>query len=383
MKPDGVEHRIPPRPVHRRDLFRFRTGTRPGTTTAPAAMPQAPTSSIGATDPGSPGGIINASRALMGSYFEVRVGSGVPGAIDLATRALDVVEELETCLTVYDDASEVSQVNATAHLGPVRVSAGLFAVLTRALEVGRASGGTYDVTAGALSLAWGFTRGPKRVPPPEVLAEARARTGAHLVELDAASQTVRFGRPGVVLNFGSIGKGYAVDRAVDLIRRHWWPTSTLIHGGRSSLYALGSPPDDFGGRWAVALRDPDHPDDALGTIHLRNRGMATSGAAFQRFEAVGRTFGHIIDPRTGEPPTSGPSSVTVLAPTAAEADALSTAFYLLGIAGAAPLLLARPDVGAIFVERADSAGLARVVPINLTTADYTVGSGPRSGPGRT
>ena len=375
MKPDGVEHRLPPRPVHRRDLFRLRTGSPPRAITTPAAMPPTPTSALQASTPDAPGAIINASRSLMGSYFEVRVGSKVPGAIDLATRALDVVEELEACLTVYDDASEVSQLNRTAHLGPVRVSTDLFAVLSRALEVGSASGGAYDATAGALSLAWGFTRGPKRVPDPATLADARDRTGAHLVELDSAARTVRFRKPGLVLNFGSIGKGYAVDRAVDVIRRHWWPTTTLIHGGRSSLYALGSPPDDFGGRWAVALRDPDHPDDSLGTVHLRNRGMATSGAAFQRFEAAGRMFGHIIDPRTGEPPTSGPSSVTVLAPTAAEADALSTAFFLLGVAGSASILASRPDVGAIFVERAGADDLARIVPINVSTAEYTPGPG--------
>ena len=89
---------------------------------------------------------------------------------------------------------------------------------------------------------------------------------------------------------------------MDVIRAHWWPTTALIHGGRSSLYALGSPPDDFGGRWQVALRDPFYPDVPLGTIHLRNRGMGTSGSSFQRFEAGGRVYGHILDPRTGEPP---------------------------------------------------------------------------------
>lgn len=370
MKPDGVEHQTSPRSVHRRDLFRFRTGS--PRTAAPEVMPQAPTSSASNNSIPS-GSIINASRPLMGSYFEVRVGSNVPGAIDLATRALDVVEAIEAWMTVYDDASEVSQVNASAHLGPVRISADLMTVLTRAIEVGRASGGAYDVTAGALSLAWGFTRGPKRVPDPSTLAEAHDRTGSDLVELDPSNRTVRFRKPGVVLNFGSIGKGYAVDRAVDVIRRYWWPTSTLIHGGRSSLYALGSPPDDFGGRWNVALRDPDHPDDSLGTVHLRNRGMATSGSSYQRFEVEGRSYGHIIDPRTGEPPSGASTSVTVLAPTAAEADALSTAFYLLGPEGSALILAGRPDIGAIFIDRAGLDGVTRIIPIQLTTADYSPG----------
>ena len=366
MIPDGVEHRLSPRPVHRRDLFRFRSRS------SPATMPAEPTSTERS---GQIGAIINAQRSLMGSYFEVRVGANVPDAIDLATRALDVVEELEACLTVYDASSEVSRVNALADAGPIRVSPDLWRVLEQAIEIGRVSGGAYDVTAGALSLAWGFTGGPKRVPDAATLAAARSRTGADLVELDPTTQSVRFHKPGVVLNFGSIGKGYAVDRAVGLIRRHWWPSGALIHGGRSSLFALGSPPGDFGGRWAVALGNPDHPATELGTIHLRNRGMATSGAVFQRFEANGQTFGHIIDPRTGSPPTNGPTSVTVLAPTAAEADALSTAFYLLGIAGSTPILAGRTDIGAIFVEPADPGGSSRTVPINLTTADFVPGPG--------
>ncbi len=357
MMPDGVEHGTPRRPVSRRDLFRPRPATRGG--------PELPTGSPTAPLNGSCS-LINASRPLMGSFFEVRLGSGVPGAVELATRALDVVEALEARLTVYDDDSEVSRLNASAHLGPVEVEAGLFALLSRALAIGRATGGAYDVTAGALSMAWGFTRGPRRVPDPEALADARDRTGAHHLTLDPDARTVAFDRPGVVVNLGSIGKGYAIDRAADVVRAHWWPTTCLIHGGRSSLYALGSPPDDFGGRWQVALRDPFDPEVPLGTIRLRNRGMGTSGDAFQRFEAGGRTYGHILDPRTGEPPDGGPASVTVLAPTAAEADALSTALSLLGPEGASALLADRPDVAALFVTRR-----GRVETYNLTDADYT------------
>ena len=366
MVPDGVEHGSSRRRVSRRDLFRVRASS----PSSGRTIPPPPTSTTAPLD-GSYS-LINASRALMGSYFEVRLGSGVPGAVDLATRALDVVEALEGQLTVYNDESEVARLNATAHLGPVEVEAGLFALLERAVAIARATGGAYDVTAGALSMAWGFTKGPKRVPDPEALADARARTGSGHLTLDPSRKTVAYDRPGVVINLGSIGKGYAIDRASDVIRGHWWPTTALIHGGRSSLYALGSPPDDFGGRWPVALRDPSSPDLPIGAIHLRNRGMGTSGSSFQRFEAGGRAYGHILDPRTGEPPLEGgPASVTVLAPTAAEADALSTAFYLLGFERSADYLSGRPDVAALFVSRPDPGAAPLVRAINLTDADYT------------
>lgn len=344
------------RSIRRRDLFRPRQGS--------AVDPARPEALAGRFD------LIRAERAAMGSYFEVRIPARTPGGLDLVDRVLDTVDALEAQLTVYRDDSEISRLNATAHLGPVEVEAGLFDLLARALAIGSATGGAYDVAAGALSAAWGFTRGPRRVPEREALAEARARTGQHLLRLDPERRTVAFDRPGVVLNLGSIGKGYAIDRAVAVIRDHWWATPALVHGGRSSLYALGSPPGEFGGRWEVALRNPFDPEQPLGTIRLRNRGMGTSGGDFQRFEVDGRTYGHILDPRTGEPAQGGPAGVTVLAPTAAEADALSTACYLLGAEGSAPLLAGRPDVGAIFVEAAADGGPPSIRTINLTEDDF-------------
>jgi thiamine biosynthesis lipoprotein len=306
----------------------------------------------------------------MGSYFEVRLGANTPGAVELTGRALDLIDELESQLTVYRDDSEVSRLNATAHLGPVEVEPGLFGLLERAVALGQATGGAYDVTAGALSVAWGFFRGPRRVPDPATLADARARTGQDYLRLDPSLRTVAFDRPGVVINLGSIGKGYAIDRAVDVIRDHWWPTTALVHGGRSSLYALGSPPGRFGDRWEIAVRNPLRPESPLGVVRLRNRGLGTSGTDFQKFEAAGRVFGHILDPRTGEP-ALGPAGVTVLAPTAADADALSTAFYLLGAEAAANYVSEHPEVGALFVEEGPADGSPKVTVLGLTTDDFT------------
>jgi thiamine biosynthesis lipoprotein len=303
----------------------------------------------------------------MGSYFEVRIGARTPGGIDLAERSLERIDELEQQLSIYRDDSEVSRLNASAHIGPVPVEAGLFQLLQLAVRIGEETFGAYDVTTGALSLAWGFVRGPKRVPDPESLDLARSRTGQEHLVLDSEAITARFDRPGIAINLGSIGKGYALDRVADLIREHWWPTSGLIHGGRSSIYAVGSPPGRFGDRWEIALRNPFDPEKPLGVLRLRNRGMGTSGLAFQRFEANGRTYGHILDPRTGEP-AIGPASVTVVAPTAAEADALSTAFYLLGVDAAQCYIERHPEIGAVFVEEASR----RVTTIGLGIDDFVV-----------
>jgi thiamine biosynthesis lipoprotein len=308
----------------------------------------------------------------MGSYFEVRVAANTPGGVDLATRALDVIDELEAQLTVYRDDSELSRMNSTAHLGPVPVETELFRLLERAVLIGKETGGAYDITAGALSVAWGFFKGPKRVPDPEVLADARARTGQEHLRLNPANQTVAFDRPGVLINLGSIGKGYAIDRAVDVVRAHWWPTSALVHGGRSSVFALGSPPGRFGGRWEIAVRNPFAPDLPLGMLRIRNKGLGTSGAAFQSFEVGSKVYGHILDPRTGEP-AFGPASVTVVAPTAADADALSTAFYLLGFDEAAAYAAQHPEVSAVFVDEGASDRSPKVRTIGLSEDEVVVG----------
>lgn len=344
--------------VNRRDLLRLRR-----------QAVASPAVGEGTDVPAGGAELIRVNRPAMGSFFEVRLSANTPGGLDLACRALDLIDALEAQLTVYRDDSEVSRLNATAHLGPVEVERGLFSLLELAIELSRETGGAYDVTAGALSEAWGFVKGPRRVPEAQALADARARTGSHHLRLDAPRRTVAFDREGVKINLGSIGKGYAIDRAVDVIRAHWWPTSALVHGGQSSLYALGSPPGQLGGRWEVALRNPFEPEAPLGTLRLRNRGLGTSGAGFQQFVVDGQVYGHLLDPRSGEP-APGPASVTVLAPTAAMADALSTAFYLLGPEAAAAYVASHPEVGAVFVERALAAPSPRLLVFGLNEYDF-------------
>jgi thiamine biosynthesis lipoprotein len=357
---------FPPTGIHRRDILRlnhdlWRLNRVEGELAAPPG--------VRARAAGRSTDLIRVHRPAMGSYFEIRCGAHVPGAVELLHRALDLIDALEAQVTVYSDDSEISRLNATAHLGPVAVEPGLFALLQRAIELSRLTGGAYDVTSGALSEAWGFVRGPKGVPDAQTLAQARARTGWQRLQLDPEARTVRFELPGMRINLGSIGKGYAIDRAVQVIQNHWFPTSALIHGGQSSVFALGSPPGKFGSRWEIALRNPFCPQTPLGVIRMRNSGLGTSGGAFQQFEAEGRIYGHILDPRTGEP-AQGPGSVTVLAPTAAEADALSTAFYLLGPEAARDYVARNPEVGVVIIRAGAGDQSPTVLTFGLKPEDF-------------
>ena len=296
-------------------------------------------------EPRPPGDLtlVRVSRRAMATTFEVALPYGTPDAVEAAEDALDLIDDLENQLTVYRDHSEVSRLNATAADGPVAAEDRLFDLLADAATLTNETAGAFDPATGALVKAWGFFKREGRVPPPAELAAARACSGMRHVVLDHDKRTVKFRRRGLELNLGGIGKGYALDRAAELLRTKWGITSALLHGGGSSVYALGSPPNRGG--WPVAVRHPSKKR-SLGTVRLADQGFGTSAATFQFFEYNGRKLGHLLDPRTGWP-ASGTASASSVAPTAAAADALSTAFFVLGAAAATAYCQPRPGLAAV------------------------------------
>jgi thiamine biosynthesis lipoprotein len=168
------------------------------------------------------------------------------------------------------------------------------------------------------------------------------------VSLDDERQTVRYHRPGLEINLGSIGKGYALDRAAALLRNEWGISSGLLHGGHSSMYAMGTEPGNARG-WAVGLSHPWQPERRMAVLHLRDRALGTSASTYRNLEYNGRKLGHILDPRTGWP-AEGMASASAIAPTAAEADALATAFYILGVEKTRQYCELHPGIGAVLLE---------------------------------
>jgi thiamine biosynthesis lipoprotein len=309
--------------------------------------------------------VLRASRRAMATTFEVLLPFGSPRAQPAAESALDLIDELEDQLTVFRDHSEVSRLNATAAEHPVEVAANLFDLIEFAAHVTRQTRGAFDIATGALIKAWGFYRRQGRVPTPVERAVAMARTGTRFIGLDRDRRTVRFLRQGLEINLGGIGKGYALDRGADLLVREWGATSALLHGGSSSVRAIGTPPGQPRG-WPVTIKHPWEPDRRLGTLYLADNALGTSAATFQHFEYNGRKLGHLLDPRTGWP-ADGIQQASVVAPSAAEADALSTAFFVLGVEPTARFCRTRPDIGAILLPD----GQDRPVTFNLSPKTYS------------
>jgi FAD:protein FMN transferase len=297
--------------------------------------------------------LIRFARRAMATVFEIIIPFGTPDAHEAAEVGLDEIDRLEAQLTVYRDTSEMSRLNHLAPYTGVRVEEGLFDLLRTAARLHQESEGAFDVSAGALIKAWGFFKGPRRVPSETERTEVLAQVGMQHVVLEESGRAVRYLRPGLEINLGSIGKGYALDRVADILREGWKIPSALLHGGHSSIYAIGNAPGEKDG-WSIALRHPWDPEKRLGTVRLRDRALGTSAATFRYLEHEGRKLGHVLDPRTGWP-AEGVASVSVLAPTAAEADALATAFFIQGPLWAQAYCQAHPGIGAILLAEGENA----------------------------
>ncbi|TWT96043.1 Thiamine biosynthesis lipoprotein ApbE precursor [Botrimarina colliarenosi] len=303
---------------------------------------------------------VTLSRRAMACDFELMLAD--ENAVAQGMAALDRVERLEDQLTVYRDDSELVDLNRRAASERVAVEPRLFSLLELCGRIHTDSEGAFDPTSGPLSRVWGFHRREGRMPSDDERRAALGRVGWRHVELDATEQTVRFTHDGVEINVNSIGKGYALDRvAEDLAERE--VHDSLMHGGRSTLLARGDDHLREGGGWLAAIRNPLHPQQRLAEFVLRDEALSTSGSGTQFFEHEGRRYGHLIDPRTGWP-AEGLYSATVIAPTAAEADALSTAAYLLGVEGTRRLCGRRPGLRALLLAPEEE-GVVAVHAINL------------------
>lgn len=267
--------------------------------------------------------------------------------------AVREINALDQQLSFYRDDSDVRELNVLAAHRPVTVEPRLFALLEEASALSEATGGAFDITIAPLLRAWGFTGGGNRIPTDEEVEAARRLTGMHLVELDPEARTVRFAREGVLIDLGAIGKGYAVERALDLLREYELP-GALVHGGTSTAKAIGVQPD--GSHWRIAVQHPTRSQEALALVTLHETALSVSAVHGKYFEEGEERYGHVLDPRTGRP-VRGALLAALTCGSATESDALSTALLVAGPDLLPHLAELRPEVGALVAQAGEPGDL--------------------------
>ncbi len=327
--------------------------------------------------------VIRVARHAMATRFEVLLyGEREETLRAAAEEALDAIEGLDRLLSLYRADSDLSSINREASAGPVRVDPRVFRLLERVKELSAGTGGAFDPTVAPVLFCWGVIGGEWRVPGEGEIEEALSRGGMAAGELDPGKGTVRFSWPGMWMDLGSVGKGYALECAGEMLRESGVGCG-LIHGGTSSVCGIGTGPDGL--PWRIAVRSPDAEDAAAAqplawfhagqtgqtdqadlsdlsdrtaqvrasssgmeapclVVRLENAALSISGIRGKHFEFEGKTYGHVIDPRSGRP-VQGAALALVTGPSATVADALSTALLVSGREEAGPIERNFPGYG--------------------------------------
>jgi thiamine biosynthesis lipoprotein len=278
-----------------------------------------------------PPGATSDGRYRMGTVLEVTLHGGEPGLLEALFQR---VAELEALLSRHDPASEISRLNAAAGAGPRTVDPRVARLLDACIAYSKLMGGAFDVTVGPLVALWTQAGRSGRRPDAADLTRARARVGADKLRVDREGRAVELLLPGMSVDLGGVAKGAALDALVEMLAEAG-VEAALLSFGQSSLHAVGAPPGESG--WRVLLRDAS--GGFAGVATLRDRALSVSASLGQSVEIDGVRYGHVLDPRSGEP-LRARRMAAVIAGSGELAEALSKA-----------LLVLEPEEGVAALER--------------------------------
>jgi thiamine biosynthesis lipoprotein len=284
----------------------------------------------------------------MGTIFRVEMyAASSAQASTAAEAAFARAEELEQVMSDYRPDSELMRLSRQGSTAPFPVSDDLYSVLAKSLWTSELSHGVFDVSIGPLVELWRTARKTGRLPDPGETSKARALVDYRNIELDPARHTVFLKRPGMKLDLGAIGKGYAADQMLAVLQSEGINRAMVVAGGE---VVAGEPPPEGSG-WKVGI---DTADAATGsppcTLLLHNAAVSTSGDEHQFLEINGHRYSHVIDPLSGQP-LEGESSTTVFAKDSTTADALATAFSLMSVEDAIRVAESLPGVSVLQVRQ--------------------------------
>jgi thiamine biosynthesis lipoprotein len=272
--------------------------------------------------------LIHRSQPLLGTFVTISAyGPDRTTTLQAITAAFNEFKRADAVMSIHRADSELARVNASAATNAVLVSQELFAVLQLAWDISLQTDGAFDITIRPLADLWGFIWKQHRLPRTEELERTLPLVNFRKIQLEPAQRSVRFLKPGISTDLGGIGKGVAVDWAIEKLRSLGVTNAMVKAGG--DLRVSGTRPDES--HWIVQLEDPQRLGRRI-SIPLRDAALSTSGNYENFFEVNGHRYSHILNPRTGLP-IEGIAACTIIAPTCAESDALATALFVHGVEG--------------------------------------------------
>lgn len=262
----------------------------------------------------------------MGSRFEITVvaENALDGDKHIAD-AIAEIERIEKLISSWDPNSETSKINEAAGKTPVTVSQELFDLIERSLKISKLTDGAFDISYASMDRIWKFDGSMTSMPSKEAIQHSVAKVGFQNIVLDKQHNSVFLRLPGMKIGFGAIGKGYAADKAKEVLTKKG--VSSGIINAAGDMNTWGKQPN--GTAWKVALTNPMDKNKGFGMLPVTNRAVVTSGNYEKQVVFNGVKYSHIIDPRSGYPATDI-LSVTVFAPKAELADALATSVFVMG-----------------------------------------------------
>jgi thiamine biosynthesis lipoprotein len=296
------------------------------------------------------GPAVERARWLMGTLCSAEAHAADTAAAAAAIEAaFGEIARLEGLLSSWRDDSEVSQLNALGAGESLACAPALYELLVAARSLAEVTHGAFDPTVEPLTRAWDL-RGKGRVPDEDEIAAALAHVGWEGLRLDENELTAGFAKPGMAVDLGGIGKGFALDHAFAVLEARGIRRARFNFGGEICAITDAAP-------WPVTVADPADRMRPVVAFELREGAVSTSGQSERSFRAKGRDWGHILDPRTGRP-VARPGAVTVFAGSATQADALSTALFVMGRAEGEAFARAHPEIGVLWLEPAGDRVLA-------------------------
>lgn len=288
--------------------------------------------------------LVSDGRYVMGTILEITLVADDPEKARATLEGLfRLGEELGDRFTTWNADSELSRLNRSAGAAPRPVSAELAKLIGISVRYAELSGGSFDVTVGPLVDLWRQAGRSGKLPAAEDLEAARARVGTQHIQL-GPDGVVGLRSPGVSIDLGGVAKGYALDRMRAELQRQE-VRAALLSFGQSSTWALGRPPDAAG--WRLLALGPG--EDLLGVLSLEDRALSVSGSLGQWSEIEGRRYGHVLDPRSGQPLTRRRQALVVTGD-ASLAEALSTALLVQGEVEGMALVESQPDCEALLAD---------------------------------